>query len=126
MKKVYLAAKLGEKDKLKELSLDLSPIGYENVARWLDGAEEGLSREEIAVLDLEDVKRADTIILFTHPRGSLQTGGGRFVEFGYALALKKECIVIGPLENVFMHTPGVKSYETWKEFLDETSRDRAV
>lgn len=113
--KVYLAAKFGEREQVEQRSYDL-PKGWECTARWVYGGEDGLSREAIAELDLEDIRKADALVLFTHERGSLQSGGGRFVEFGYALALGKKCIFIGPEENVFMHTPGVIQYNSWEDF----------
>lgn len=116
MKTVYLAAKFSRREELEKLVPFFKDCKYDCIARWVFGGEEGLSREDIALLDLEDVDAADAIILFTHPRGEPQPGGGRFVEFGYALAKGKECIVIGPAENVFMSHPKVKSYTDLDHF----------
>lgn len=117
--KTYIAAKFSRREEMEqEIAPSLPWLGYEVNARWVFGGEDGLSREEIANLDLEDVKNSDMIILFTHPREEPQPGGGRFVEFGYALALGKRCVVIGPKENVFMEVPGVEVYETWDQFVD--------
>lgn len=120
--KFYLAAKFSAREYM-ELVAD--KIHYADpysqcVARWVYGGEEGLTRESIALLDLDDVAKADTVILFTHERGSLQPGGGRFVEFGYGLALGKRMIVIGPHENVFMHYPKVTVYESLTAFLNSS------
>lgn len=115
---VYLAAKYSRREEMEKLAADLPSVGMECVARWVYGGEEGLTRPEIATLDLNDVTRADVCIVFTHPRGEPQPGGGRFVEFGYAMALGNRCIVIGPIENVFCETPGVERYDDWKSFLE--------
>lgn len=125
-KKVYLAAKYSRREEMEVLACDLPAIGLECNARWVYGAEEKyleddpkekMTRREIAVMDLEDVSNADILILFTHERSSPQPGGGRFVEFGYALARGLRCIVIGPAENVFTEAPGVDRYDDWQSFL---------
>lgn len=116
LKKVYLAAKFSRREELEKLVPFFKECGYECVARWVFGGEDGLSREDIALLDLEDIDKADTIVLFTHPRGEPQPGGGRFVEFGYALANNKECIVIGPAENVFISHPKVIRFDNLEAF----------
>lgn len=117
--KYYLAARFPRREEMARIA---SQIGVADTlakccARWVFGGEEGLTRPDIASLDLEDVKHAETVILFTHERGSQHSGGGRFVEFGYALALKKRCIVIGDYENVFISTPGVVVYPDLKTFM---------
>jgi len=117
--KFYLAARFPRRAEMEVLADELVaklPSAV-CVARWVYGGEEGLDRRQIALLDLEDVEKANTVILFTHPRGSKQTGGGRFVEFGYALAKGKRCIVIGEYENVFISHPSVLVYRDWAEFL---------
>lgn len=115
--KFYMAAKFSRREEMEELAGHLPWVGHECNARWVYGGEDGLTREDIAVLDLDDVRDADGIILFTHPRNEPQPGGGRFVEFGYAIALKKRLVVIGPEENIFMSTPGVEMYDTWNDFI---------
>lgn len=116
--KYYLAARFSRRAEMQEkaeLIQSLHPC--EVVARWVFGGEEGLDRRAIALLDLEDVDKCNTFVLFTHPRGSKQPGGGRFVEFGYALAKKKRCIIVGEYENVFVSHPNVLVYNNWEEFL---------
>lgn len=115
----YLAARFPRRAEMEVLADELKAKlpGSECVARWVYGGEEGLDRRQIALIDLEDVDKANTVILFTHPRGSKQTGGGRFIEFGYAIAKKKRLIVIGDYENVFISHPSVLVYKDWAEFL---------
>lgn len=121
--KVYLAARYHRREEMETVYAPRLPdLGHECIARWVYGGEEGLSRRDIAELDLEDVRSADMIILFTHPRGEPQPGGGRFVEFGYALAFNKRCVVIGPEENVFMCAPTVEVYPTWDDFYEFEGR----
>lgn len=121
--KTYLAAKYSRREEMEEkYATELPWLGHECVARWVYGGEDGLSLEEIAELDLEDVRKSEMIILFTHPRGESQSGGGRFVEFGYALALGKRCVIVGPKENVFMSAQGVEVYEKWEDFVSNEQK----
>jgi nucleoside 2-deoxyribosyltransferase len=116
MKKVYLAARFLRREEMEGYVPLFNELGYDVIARWVFGGEEELTREQIARLDLDDVAEAETLVIFTHPRGEPQPGGGRFVEMGYALALGKEVIVIGPHENVFTSTTGVKVYDNLEDF----------
>ena len=115
--KVYLAALFSRRAEMETYANKIAENGHEITARWVYGGEDGLSRTEIALMDIEDVDRADAIISFTHPRGTMTTGGGRHVEFGYALAKGKKLIVIGAYENVFHHMPNVQIYSDLDSWL---------
>jgi nucleoside 2-deoxyribosyltransferase len=117
MIKVYLAGRYPRREEFESYVPRFKEHGYDVVARWVFGGEEGLSRSDIALLDLEDVAKADEIILFTEPYRSFQTGGGRFVEFGYAIALGKGLTVIGEQENVFIHHPDVRLFKNLEDFF---------
>lgn len=124
----YIAARFARRDEMAKIAhlIARSTSDSRCVARWVFGGEDGLTRPEIAELDLDDVKRAQTFILFTHKRGTKQPGGGRFVEFGYALAIGKRCIVIGDYENVFCSHEAVIVYPDWETFvLNEIPADSA-
>lgn len=127
MNKIYLAAMYGRRPEMELIADYLKSKGYEITARWVYGAEEatGISREEIAILDLDDVDAADTVVSFTHPRGTKTPGGGRHVEFGYGIARQKKMILIGERENVFHHFPGVLQFDTLEDYL-EYNRTREV
>lgn len=108
--KVYIA---GRYKLLKELAVEREKFleaGIEVTSSWLDNKEEGMSFEDIAVLDLQDVHAADVLVLYTEPYGTAVPGGGRHVETGYALGLGMEVIVVGPLENIFHWHPRVRSF----------------
>lgn len=109
----YLASLFSEREAtLSKANEIVSRLGWQNNARWLTGGETGLLRREIAHLDLDDVRASDILVIVSHPRGEPKPGGGRWVEFGYALALGKSIMVIGPYENVFTHHEGVTVYPT--------------
>lgn len=88
----------------------LKGLGHQITARWVYGGEDGLTREQIALLDIEDVNACDAVISFTQPYGSVNKGGGRHVEFGYGLAKGKRLLVIGERENVFHDHPKVEVF----------------
>jgi nucleoside 2-deoxyribosyltransferase len=113
----YLASNYGRREEMALRAYDLPAVGMFNVGRWVNGGEEGLSRRDIAVLDIEDLDRAGTLIVFTSERRA-PVGCGHLWEFGYAYAKGKRCIVIGPESTVFVRSPGVEHHDTWEQFLE--------
>jgi hypothetical protein len=95
-------------------------------SRWIDplpGDEEDCSTDVLAFepervwkyaeADCADIAAAETFVSFTGPVGR----GGRHIEHGYAMALGKRIVIVGPRENVFHAQPGVEVFESWPEFL---------
>jgi len=136
--RVYLASRYGRREELCGYRGILMAQGVEVGARWLDGehqltpvsqhlGNEGAAliesqgqghdalRQWFALQDLEDIVACSTVISFTEPPGTKATRGGRHVEFGYALALGKRMMVVGPRENLFHWAPGVEVYATFEE-----------
>ena len=106
--KVYIAALYSTNDNAAaEAVRQLVEAGHESTAQWINGAEETRTQAEAAVMDLEDVDRADALILLALPIGTLYKGGGRHFEMGYAVARGKKVIVVGDYETVFCHLPKV-------------------
>lgn len=120
--KFYLAAKFSRRAEMEKKAEELRALGYEPCCRWVFGGEDGLTDQQICDLDLDDVAESDLLILFTHPRGEPQPGGGRFVEYGYALALGVGTVVIGPRENIFINHRRTERFDTWVDFLDSLMR----
>lgn len=117
MKRLYLAARFTQRAELEGHAKLLKSLGFEITARWVYGNEDGLDREKIAFLDLADVDACDTLVSFSLPVGTMTKGGGRHVEFGYALARRKKMVLIGPRENVFHHHPDVEAYANLNDWL---------
>jgi nucleoside 2-deoxyribosyltransferase len=95
-KSVYLAARYARrKEGLRELGEQLQASGFEVTSQWLWDAEEKCRTiQEAAIMDVEDVRRADTLVFFGEPQASENRGGGRWFEFGMAHALGKRCIAV--------------------------------
>lgn len=115
----YLAARYPRKNEMVEVASQLeNRLGWKCSSSWVFNSEVGKRRNEIACLDLDDLEHeSDCLILFSYPRGTPKPGGGRWVEFGYALALGKPCTVIGSYENVFCHHPNVEVFPTIEDFI---------
>jgi hypothetical protein len=149
--KVYLASMFSDKDRVKARGLELQALGIECTSRWADEKVPHnvtikdlptAYHEETAVADLEDILKADKIVL-TVPEPQLlvdatvssSSRGGRHFESGFAYGLivaqmldggrpTRELIVLGKQENVFHYLtgqgitsryPAIRIIETWTE-----------
>lgn len=125
---VYLAARYSRNPEMRGVRDVLTPLGYTVTSRWID--QHGGDQLESATLaqlntnpagcavygvhDVEDVQAADLVISFTGGEGGK---GGRHVEFGLAVALGKDLVVVGPREHIFHTLPQVRQYDTWADFV---------
>lgn len=121
--KVYLAARFTRRAEMETIADILKTKGLQITARWVYGGEDGLHREDIAILDLEDVDACDIVVSFTEPYGSLNKGGGRHFEAGYGLAKGKRLVIIGDRENVFHHHPETRVYPDLDKWLHAICRE---
>lgn len=123
--KIYLAARYSRNPEMRGVRDVLEALGHEVTSRWIDH-HDGALLESVATAalnsdpasvrhygqhDLEDLIASDIVISFTSTDGGGK--GGRHVEFGYALALNKRVIVVGPRENVFHTLSDVEHYQDW-------------
>jgi hypothetical protein len=127
--RIYLASRYSRREELCVYRATLEAEGHTVTSRWLNGNhqidDQGLSvegveneRTRFALEDWEDLMAAECCIGFTEPARSVANSrGGRHVEFGGAIAAGKDCIVVGPRENVFHCLPQVRRFATWEEFL---------
>ena len=136
--KVYLASQYERRDEIQERGELLASMGNVQVtSRWHGQIEEeigvGETGQKYAMLDREDLFRADATILFTDYEPEDLEGwkraarGGRHTEFGMAEAAQKRRYVVGPRTNVFHSLPGVRHFEQWEPYwvwkclqIDET------
>jgi hypothetical protein len=132
--KVYIASMFSDKDRVLARGKELEGLGIECTSRWasetvphnvtLKECTDDYLRET-AVADVEDIIRADKIVL-TVPEPQLlvdatvasSSRGGRHFESGFAYGLilaqardggrpTRELIILGKKENVFHHLDGV-------------------
>lgn len=127
--KFFLSARYSRRDELRRVRTELIKRGHTVVSRWLDTEwehkdDQGSSaappayRAKHALEDFEDVRACDCLVAFTDPPGAGGRRGGRHVEFGLAAAWGKKLIVVGPLENIFHHLPGVKCFPEYDWFIE--------
>ena len=105
--RIALIARLGRRPEMRQIADRLEAMGYVMCSRWVrsDDEDENLDdrgKREAAVKNAHDLESADLAIAFTErwpfPRGSER--GGRHADFGYAMAVCKRVIVVGPRENI--------------------------
>jgi len=128
--RVYLAARFSRRAELAGYAEILRSSGIEVTSRWLggnhqipkDGEVDGFEARRFAREDIEDLLAADTVVCFTEPDGTPHTRGGRHVEFGLALGVGKQVILIGPRENVFYWLPAVWRYKDFWNWFEEVWR----
>lgn len=103
--KVYLAASWNRRDLMRAYRDRLAQRGIECTSRWLDGPA-GAHPGVASLMDLNDIRRADVML----------TSGGRHFECGFecgfAFAIGKKIVVIGPRENVFHHLRQIHAVES--------------
>lgn len=96
---------------MRKYARELRALGIQVTSTWHDDKIGKGSWEYQALRDLDDIHDANCLVMFTKPRSFT---GGRHTEFGYALALGKRIILVGPKnENVFQ--AGVRRVRNWKD-----------
>lgn len=121
--KIYLCARYGRKQELLGYAAEANRAGCHVVSRWLyaDEATDCTDPAELhrwATRDRDEVWQADALVFFAEPDPFvLGCGrGGRNVEWGIAVAYRKQLVLIGAPENCF-HALAHKTFATWAEAL---------
>jgi len=131
--KIYLAARYSRFPEMQTYARDLEALGHHITSRWILGNHDIRSHGESeaaswmplwAQEDWNDLRNAECCISFTEAPGDIpgRSRGGRHVEYGAALALGKQLIVVGYRENVFHWLPEATFVETWSECLKALKR----
>lgn len=113
---VYLAGRFERQAELRRLANELVAHGHPVTSAWL-GAER-LSLGDLercnrwAQRDLFDVRRADVYLLVSD---DVLGRGGKDFEGGYAYAIGKRCVIVGPPAHVFHFLPDVVRVRDWAE-----------
>lgn len=101
MIRVYIAAHTENQAQAIALRDLLRSLGIGCTARWLKQLYVPRESVDGAETCLEDIERADVVILL-NPKALHGMGtGGRHTECGMALALRKPLLIVGEAENVF-------------------------
>ena len=128
----YLAARYSMNAEMRGVSDVLTALGHTVTSRWIhchpDVVGDFTSSFDVYALnehtedcaplgqhDLDDIDAAQTLVSFSDKTGGGK--GGRHVEFGYALAMRKNLVVVGYRENVFHTLPQVVQYPDWAHFV---------
>lgn len=115
--KIYLAGRFERQAELRVLADELVAHGHQVTSAWLGAA--GLSLSDPvkarvwAERDLFDVRAADVYLLISD---DVLGRGGKDWEGGYAYALGKRIVVVGPRAHVFHYAFGVTHVKDWPEF----------
>lgn len=136
---IYIAAKYQRRFELRPTADALKRLGYNITAQWLWDAEEGKTISQKAIMDVEDVRRADCLVFIGEPQASENRGGGRWFEFGMAHALGIRCIAVLDLdpakgghdhlpighESVFTGLPNVEIVTSLDELVYQLSWEQS-
>lgn len=98
--RVYIAAPYPLRPDARRVAQALIESGIEVTARWLFEGVEDLN-DTSARKDLADVARANLFVALNPASWGDVGTGGRHVEFGYAVALRKPVLLVGPRTHVF-------------------------
>lgn len=117
--KIYIAHNFAARDYLMDTVRGLEEHGHECTSTWIwdDSHILGMNEEQSALKDLEDIDRADTLILFIDQYWE-RMRKGEYFEFGYAVAKGKRVILIGKDTScIFCHLPQLERFEYLCDFL---------
>lgn len=132
--RVYLASQYARREELKSYADQLQSIGIDSTARWLnENADLNgkmsnhtlLENAEIAQRDIEDVDKAEAVLLFTNGSETKIVRGAHHFELGYAYGRGKKVFTVGPRDNVFHYLPCVVNFPTWAEAFAHFQQERA-
>jgi hypothetical protein len=118
MSRFYLAGRFSKRFELQGVRADLQRLSHICTSRWIDvETEDEAELRERALMDIEDIRLADTLIAFHDPPRTPPSRGGHFFEEGFAHALGRRVILIGARCHVFHHLIDFDFFESWPEAL---------
>lgn len=116
---VYLSSSFADKQETEKKATQLAALNMEVTSGWLNHNEEDINESNTEILrhwgeeNLQDIDRASVFCLVIDKPS---TGGGLFMELGYALARNKYVMVVGQLSyNPFYWLPAVHRLSTWEQ-----------
>ncbi|MDQ3539167.1 MAG: hypothetical protein M3440_00625 [Chloroflexota bacterium] len=117
---IYLAAAFARKAEIAHDASLLRRAGLGIASTWHDAPHDLTpeaeltypQRARLAERDRDDLERAAVLVLYGDAPGAYAGSGGKFVEFGYALALDLHIVIIGHRESVYGCLPEIVFCET--------------
>jgi nucleoside 2-deoxyribosyltransferase len=115
---IYIASRWGRRDEALSYAEALERCGYTVTSTWIHQPVSEMydndSNESArgALKDLKEIRNSDALVYLSEDGGNPWGRGGRHVEFGYAVALSKRVMIVGPLENLFHFLPEVLQFDT--------------
>lgn len=111
---IYLAAPWANRVATRAIRDELVAMGCEVTSRWLDVPDGPQVPDEAraiqeARMDIDDINAAEMLIVLTDER---PIGAGHHVEFGYAMAIGLDLVVVGPIKSVFHYLAGYR-FSDW-------------
>lgn len=112
---IYIAHNFEAAEFLAEIiTPQFEKAGHFITSRWIFNPTSELTG---ALQDLEDIDRADILILYTKQYGE-RPGRGKYFEFGYALRAGKKIILIGEEDNcVFYLLPNIIKFKNTENVI---------
>jgi len=124
--KIYIAARYDRRQEMVAVVARLVQAGHTVTSSWLAGADDDEPPLALAIWNINDLVAAECCLSFSEApaaRVPWTSRGGRHVELGYALAVGKRLVVVGPRENVFHHLPCVEICTTVEDALQTLSEN---
>lgn len=119
----YIAARYGRKEEMVGIAEALLSLGHTVTSTWMYQPVEEMYENDPqkagwgAQKDLDEIESADVLLYFSEKEDNKWGRGGRHVEFGYALGIRKSCWMVGPLENLFHYLPYIVQFEATESFF---------
>lgn len=130
--KIYLASRWEDRDEIiKHRDYLVKAAGIESTARWLTPthprlksvvARDRKTGKLVQSRDVEDILRADVVIVFSPKKAHGNGTGGRHVECGIAIGTNKTVLLCGIPENVFHCNDNVTVVPTVKGLVKHLKR----
>lgn len=138
MAKIYLSASYSRREEIQGVAACLAALDHKIVSTWHSQQTEEIDKViagswKLAFRDMQDMKAADTFIMFT---GDSTSRGGRHTEFGIWLAsfrkdkvshllggISPSTIIVGTLENPFQASPHVQHFNSWSGLMIAISKE---
>jgi hypothetical protein len=125
--KVYLASRWEDRSEIIEYrNFLVKAAGIESTARWLTPTHPRLQDKvandmktghTVQSRDVEDILRADVVIVFSPKKAHGNGTGGRHVECGIAIGRNKPILLCGIPENVFHCNDNVTVVPTVRKLI---------